>query len=197
MADEVRIGVYVCHCGLNIAGVLNPGELTQFAATLSDVAFVRDILYSCSEPGQDQIVKDIQERQLNRVVVAACSPRFHETTFRRCLARANLNPFFLEMVNIREQVSWVHANQPAAALQKARDLIAAGVARARLLQPLQYIEVPVTQSALVVGGGIAGISAALDLADMGFQTYLVEREPSLGGKMAQLAKTFPTMDCSP
>jgi len=193
---ELRIGVYVCHCGTNIAGVIDPAEVAEYAATLPDVVIARDTHYACADSGQALIREDIKQYRLNRVVVAACSPRLHEPTFRACVAEAGLNPFLFEMANIREQVTWVHSHEPEAALQKAKDMVASHVAKARYLTPLSMIEVPVTKRALVIGGGIAGISAALDLADMGIETYLVEREPSIGGRMAQLNKTFPTMDCS-
>jgi len=194
--DELRIGVYVCHCGTNIAGVIDPREVAQYAATLPGVVISRDTHYACADSGQALIQQDIRERHLNRVVVAACSPRLHEPTFRACVAQAGLNPFLFEMANIREQDTWVHSHEPEAALQKAKDMVASHVAKARYLSPLSMIEVPVTKRALVIGGGIAGISAALDLADMGVETIIVEKEPSIGGRMAQLNKTFPTMDCS-
>ncbi len=194
--DELRIGVYVCHCGTNIAGVIDPKEVAEYAATLPGVVLAKDHPYMCSDPGQAMIRQDIKEHNLNRVVVAACSVTMHEATFRACLEDAGLNPFLFEMANIREQDTWVHPHEPEAALQKAKDLVAAAVAKARYLRPLEMIEVPVTKRALVIGGGIAGISAALDLGEMGFETYLVEKEPSIGGRMAQLDKTFPTMDCS-
>jgi heterodisulfide reductase subunit A len=193
---DLRIGVYVCHCGSNIAGVIDPKAVAEYAATLPDVVFATNQLYTCSDPGQRQIQEDIKKYNLNRVVVAACSVRLHEPTFRACVANAGLNPFLFEMANIREQDTWVHSHEPEAALQKAKDIVAAAVAKARFLTPLDMIEVPVTKAAMVIGGGIAGISAALDLADMGIKTYLVEKEPSIGGRMAQLNKTFPTMDCS-
>lgn len=194
--ENLRIGVYVCHCGSNIAGVIDPKEVAGFAASLPGVVHATNNHYACSEPGQTAIKNDIQRLGLNRVVVAACSARLHEPTFRRCVAEVGLNPYFFEMVNIREQCTWCHADDPAGALAKAKDQVAVGVAKAAQLRPLDPMVVPVTKRALVVGGGVAGISAALDLADMGFHTYLVEREPSLGGRMAQLNKTFPTMDCS-
>jgi len=194
--DDLRIGVYVCHCGSNIAGVIDPKELAEYAATLPGVVLARDHRYLCSDPGQAMIQQDIKEHNLNRVVVASCSVTMHEPTFRACVAEAGLNPFLFEMANIREQDTWCHPHQPEKALQKAKDIVAAAVAKARYLTPLDMIEVPITKRALVIGGGIAGISVALDLGDMGFETYLVEREPSIGGHMAQLDKTFPTMDCS-
>jgi heterodisulfide reductase subunit A len=193
---DLRIGVYVCHCGSNIGGVIDPKAVAEYASTLPGVASAKDSLYVCSDPGQKLIQEDIKAHNLNRVVVAACSPRLHEPTFRACVAQAGMNPFLFEMANIREQDTWVHSHEPEAALEKAKELVASAVAKARFLTPLDMIEVPVTKSALVIGGGIAGINAALDLADMGIKTYLVEREPSIGGRMAQLNKTFPTMDCS-
>jgi heterodisulfide reductase subunit A len=193
--DELRTGVFLCHCGTNIAGVLDIKELIEFASRLPGVVQVADNLYSCSEPGQQQIVGVIREHNLNRIVLAACTPKLHEFTFRECMVQAGLNPFLLEMVNIREQLTWVHTEEPEQALEKAKDMLAAAVARASFLQPLEYIRVPITKRALVVGGGIAGLTAALDLADAGVDTVLVEREPSVGGRMAQLCKTFPTMDC--
>jgi len=194
--EEVRIGVFVCHCGLNIAGVIDVEEVTEFARTLPGVVYATHQRYTCSDPGQEGIKKAIKEHKLNRVVVAACSPRLHEPTFRRCVAEAGLNPYLLEMANIREFSSWCHPSTPREATEKAKDLVKMAVAKARLLRPLETIEVPVTNKALVLGGGIAGISAALDLAEMGYKVYLVERGESIGGHMAQLDKTFPTLDCS-
>ena len=193
---DLRIGVYICHCGSNIAGVIDPKAVAEYASALPGVVLSTDGLYMCADSGQNLIEQDIKEHNLNRVVVAACSPRLHEPTFRACLANAGLNPFLFEMANIREQDTWVHSHEPEAALEKAKELVASAIAKAHFLTPLDMIEVPVTKSALVIGGGIAGINAALDLADMGIKTYLVEREPSIGGRMAQLNKTFPTMDCS-
>jgi heterodisulfide reductase subunit A len=194
--EHLRIGVFVCHCGLNIAGVLNIKELVQFAGTLPDVVYVKDNRYTCADPGQEEIKKAVKEHRLNRVVVAACSPRMHEPTFRRTVSDAGLNPFLFEMANIREFASWCHSSTPEAATEKAKDLIKMAVAKVRLLSPLQKIEVPVTHKALVIGGGIAGMNASLDLAEMGFKVYLLEKSESIGGRMAQLDKTFPTLDCS-
>ncbi len=194
--SDLRIGVYVCHCGSNIAGVIDPKEVAEFASHLPGVVYATNNHYACSDPGQKAIVNDIKTRRLNRVVVAACSARLHEPTFRRCLAEAGLNPFYFEMANIREQNTWVHPHEPELATAKAKDQVAVAVAKAAQLRSLESMVVPVTKRALVVGGGVAGISAALDLGDMGFQTYLVERDPSIGGRMAQLNKTFPTLDCS-
>ncbi|MEM3578016.1 MAG: hydrogenase iron-sulfur subunit [Candidatus Bathyarchaeia archaeon] len=196
MAEEPRIGVFICHCGLNIAGVLDIKELVEYAKTLPNVVYVKDNRYTCADPGQEEIRKAIKEHKLNRVVVAACSPRMHEPTFRRTVSDVNLNPFLFEMANIREFSSWCHPSTPKEATEKAKDLIKMAVAKVRLLQPLQTIEVPVTNKALVVGGGIAGMNAALDLAEMGFKVYLLEKSESIGGHMAQLDKTFPTLDCS-
>ncbi|MEM0314048.1 MAG: CoB-CoM heterodisulfide reductase HdrA2 [Candidatus Bathyarchaeia archaeon] len=194
--EELRIGVFICHCGLNIAGVIDIKELVEFAKTLPDVVYVKDNRYTCADPGQEEIRKAIKEYRLNRVVVAACSPRMHEVTFRRTVSDVGLNPYLFEMANIREFSSWCHPSTPREATEKAKDLIKMAVAKARLLMPLQTIEVPVTNKALVIGGGIAGINAALDLAEMGFKVYLLEKSESIGGRMAQLDKTFPTLDCS-
>ncbi len=194
--EEPRIGVYVCHCGLNIAGVLDCGKLAEYASKLPGVVVARDYRYMCSDPGQALIKKDIKEHNLNRVVVAACSPKMHEPTFRRAVADAGLNPFYFEMANIREHCSWCHSKWPEEAFEKAKDTIAAAVAKVGRNKPLEEIKVPVTKRVLIIGGGVAGISAALDLSDMGFEVIMVEREPSIGGRMAQLDKTFPTLDCS-
>jgi heterodisulfide reductase subunit A len=194
--ETPRVGVYVCHCGLNIAGSVDCESVAQWAGGLEGVAVSRECPYMCSDPGQQLIKKDIAELGLDRVVVASCSPRLHEATFRQACAEAGLNPFLVEMANIREQCSWVHPHQRGLATEKAKDLVKMAVARARLLRPLEQMEVPVTKATLVIGGGIAGIQAALDLADNGFKVYLVEKKPSIGGIMAQLDKTYPTMDCS-
>ena len=194
--ERPRIGVFVCHCGLNIAGVIDVKEVIEYAKTLPDVVYTKDNRYTCADPGQDEIRKAIEEHNLNRVVVAACSPRMHEPTFRKTVADVNLNPYLFEMANIREFSSWCHPNAPKDATEKAKEIVKMAVAKARLLEPLKEIEVPVTNKALVVGGGIAGINSALDLAEMGFKVYLVEKTESIGGHMAQLDKTFPTLDCS-
>ncbi|HDN68570.1 MAG TPA: FAD-dependent oxidoreductase, partial [Methanomicrobia archaeon] len=194
----MKIGVYVCHCGTNIAATVAVEEVAEFAKSLPNVAVSRDYIYLCSDPGQELIKRDILEEGLERVVVASCSPRMHEQTFRNACEEAGLNRYCLEMANIREQCSWVHSERTerAAATEKAKDLVAAAVAKASLLEALEPLRVGVTPSALVIGGGIAGIQSALDIANAGFQVYLVEREPSVGGRMAQLDKTFPTLDCS-
>jgi heterodisulfide reductase subunit A len=194
--EGLRIGVFICDCGLNIAGTLDMKELVEYARTLPDVVYVKENRYTCADPGQEEIRKGIKDYRLNRVVVAACSPRMHEATFRRTVSEAGLNPFLFEMANIREFSSWCHSSMPKEATEKAKDLIRMAVAKARLLMPLQTIEVPVTNKALVIGGGIAGMNAALDLAEMGFKVYLLEKTESIGGHMAQLDKTFPTLDCS-
>jgi len=190
-----KVGVYVCHCGTNIAGTVDVEAVSDFASTLDGVGIARHYAYMCSDPGQDLIQQDIHQLGLARVVVASCSPLMHEHTFRKACAEAGLNPFFFQMANIREQCSWV-TQDPARATQKAKGLVAAAVKRVRYHEPLEVKQVPVTPAALVVGGGIAGIEAALRIADAGRKVYLVEREPSIGGHMAQLYKTFPTLDCS-
>jgi heterodisulfide reductase subunit A len=196
MSQKPRVGVFVCHCGLNIAGVVDVEAVTEYARTLPDVVYAVHNRYTCSDPGQEEIRKAIKEHNLNRVVVAACSPRMHEFTFRRTVSEAGLNPYLFEMANIREHCSWCHPSSPEQATHKAKEIVKVAVAKVRLFGPLTPIEVPVTNKALVVGGGIAGINAALDLAEMGFKVYLVEKKESIGGHMAQLDKTFPTLDCS-
>ena len=188
-----RIGVYVCHCGINIAATVDSETVADYAATLPHVVIARDYMYMCSDPGQEMIQHDIREHNLNRVVVASCSPLMHEPTFRTTVQEAGVNPYYYEMANIREQCSWVHTDRRIAT-RKAKELVAAAVAKASLLEPLEEREVGVTPAALVIGGGIAGLEAALDIADAGYQAYLVERQPSLGGRMAQLNKTFPRME---
>jgi heterodisulfide reductase subunit A len=195
-ADPLRIGVFVCHCGLNIAGTVDVHAVAEYAKTLPDVVYVKENRYTCADPGQEEIRKAIREQNLNRAVVAACSPRMHEPTFRRTVAEAGLNSFLYEMANIREFSSWCHQNQPEAATERAKDAVRMAVAKVRLMRPLQTIEVPVTNKALIIGGGIAGINAALDLAEMGYQVYMLENGQSIGGHMAALDKTFPTLDCS-
>jgi heterodisulfide reductase subunit A len=194
--EDLRIGVYVCHCGSNIAGVIDPTVLADYAARLPGVVHATDTLYACADSGQNLIKEDIKEHNLNRVVVSACSPKMHEPTFRAVVAEAGLNPFLMEMANIREQCTWAHGHDPEGALAKAKALTAAAVAKASFLIPLDMIKVPVTKRAMVIGAGVAGISAALDLGDQGIETILVEKQPTIGGVMAQLNKTFPTMDCS-
>jgi len=191
--ETIRTGVYICHCGVNIAATVDVKAVAEFAKGLPCVVVARDYQYMCSDPGQELIKSDIKEYGLTRVVVASCSPRMHEPTFRNACADAGLNPYCFEMANIREQCAWVHLK---GATEKAKDLVASAVAKAALLEPLERKKVGVIPRALVIGGGIAGIYAALEIADKGFETYLVEKEPSIGGHMAQLDKTFPTLDCS-
>lgn len=190
-----RVGVYVCHCGTNIAGMVNVEAVADYAATLPNVQVARHYTYMCSDPGQALIKDDIRDEGLTRVVVASCSPLMHETTFRQACSEAGLNPFLFQMTNIREHCSWV-SDDPLRATEKAKALVAAAVKRVALHTELETREVGVQQSALVVGGGIAGIEAALRMADAGKHVYLVEKEPSIGGHMAQLYKTFPTLDCA-
>ena len=196
MEEAPRIGVYVCHCGLNIAGTVDCEAVAKFAATLPNVVVSKDNRYTCSDQGQELIKNDIKEHNLNRVVVASCSPRLHEPTFRKTCEDAGLNKYLFEMANIREHCSWVHIHDKDAATEKAKDLVRAAVAKVALLEPAIETEVPITRKALVIGGGVAGIQSALDLADTGYKVFLVEKEPSIGGRMAQIDKTFPTMDCS-
>jgi heterodisulfide reductase subunit A len=190
-----KIGVYVCHCGTNIAGMVDVEAVTRFAAQLPGVAIARHYAYMCSDPGQALIQEDIRNEGLNRVVVASCSPLMHETTFRRACAEAGLNPYLFQMTNIREHCSWV-SEDPSWATEKAKALVSAAVRRVEWHQDLYTRRVSVKPAALVVGAGIAGIEAALRLADAGKKVYLVERKPSIGGHMAQLYKTFPTLDCA-
>lgn len=193
--SKVKTGVYVCHCGTNIAGTVDVAAVADYARELEGVVLARDYTYMCSDPGQDLIKSDIHEHDLNRVVVASCSPLMHEPTFRRACAEAGLNPFFFQMANIREQCSWV-INEREKATAKAEKMVEAAVRRVHYHTPLTMRKVDMDPSALVLGGGIAGLEAALRLADAGKQVYLVEREPSIGGHMAQLYKTFPTLDCA-
>jgi len=191
-----RVGVYICHCGSNIAGKVDVAGLAEWAAeNLEGVVVARDYKFMCSSLGQELIAEDIQKEGLTRVVVGACSPHLHEKTFRRACANAGLNPYLCQMASLREQVSWVTEDK-ALADAKSRALIAGAVGRVQLQEALQPTEVPVNPNTLVVGGGIAGIQAALELADAGRHVFLVEREPSIGGHMAQFDKTFPTLDCS-
>lgn len=193
--SKPRIGVYVCQCGSNIAATVDTQAVAKFAEGLDGVVMTRVNKYTCSDPGQNTIRKDIQDYKLDRVVVAACTPRMHEPTFRRCISSAGLNPYYLEIANIREQVSWVHLAGDETT-QKAMDLVAGAVERVHLHQALFARKTRIEPAALVVGAGIAGIQASLDIAEAGYKVYLVEREPSIGGRMAQIDKTFPTLDCA-
>lgn len=191
----MRIGVFVCHCGTNISATVDSKGVAARSAELKDVVHTEDLIYTCSEPGQAAIQKAIKEKGLTRVVVAACSPHMHEMTFRRCSEGAGLNPYLMEMANIREHCSWIHDDY-ALATEKAYDIIKMAVAKVRQMEPLYANEVSVNKDVLVIGGGVAGIQAALDLADAGLKVTIVERETTIGGTMARLDKTFPTIDCS-
>jgi heterodisulfide reductase subunit A len=193
--SKIMTGVYICHCGTNIAATVDVAAVAEFARSLDGVVLARDYTYMCSEPGQGLIKADIQEQGLNRVVVAACTPLMHEPTFRRACKEGGLNSFFFQMANIREHCAWVVTDK-AQATTKAKALVAAAVGRVHYHNPLEMRTVDMTPAALVVGAGIAGIEASLRLADAGKHVYLVEREPSIGGHMAQLYKTFPTLDCA-
>ena len=193
--EEVRIGVYICDCGTNIAATVDTKKVTEFAQGLDSVVVARNYKYMCSDPGQNLIKDDIKEKKLNRVVVAACSPRMHEPTYRKALQDAGINQYYFQMANIREQCSWVHENKEMAT-EKAKALVEGAVHRVAFHEPLQNREVPVNPNVLVVGGGIAGIQAALEIADAGKKVYLVEKDPSIGGHMAMFDKTFPTLDCA-
>jgi heterodisulfide reductase subunit A len=193
--EKPRIGVYICECGINIGATVDVNQVVRFAQELPNVVVARPHRYTCSEAGQEMIKQDIREQGLNRVVVASCSPRMHESTFQGVVASADLNPYYFQMANIREHVSWV-VKDTAAATAKAKRLVNAAVNRVGWHQPLYARKEDVTPAAMVVGGGIAGIQAALNIAEAGYPVYLVERQPSIGGRMAQLDKTFPTLDCS-
>ncbi|MEM2050886.1 MAG: hydrogenase iron-sulfur subunit [Thermoproteota archaeon] len=196
MSGEPRIGVFVCHCGKNIAGTVDVVKVAEYAKTLPNVVYSSHNLYTCSDAGQAEIKRIIKEYGLNRVVVAACSPKMHEPTFRACVSEAGLNPYLFEMANIREHCSWVHPSDPEGATRKAIDLVKMAVAKARLLEPLEPIIVPVEKTLLVIGGGLAGMRAALDVADAGYSVILVEKNTVLGGKTRLLGKTFPMVDCT-
>jgi len=186
-----RIGVFICHCGINIAGVLDTAALKKYAGSLADVVFVRESLFLCSGDGQKRMQDTILKKKLNRVVAAACTPRTHEPIFRESCEQVGLNPYLFEIVNVRDQCSWVHSDVPDAATQKAKDLLKMGVAKARYLQPLYKNSIPINQSVMVVGGGVAGMRAALDLDAQGFKVFLIEKEGRLGGRLNQLTKVYP------
>ena len=192
---QVRIGVYICHCGLNIAGTVNVSEVREFISRSPSVVIARDYKFMCSDPGQALIRDDIQQLNVNRVVVAACSPLMHELTFRNAALKAGLNRYLVQIANIREHCSWVH-DDVRMATEKAKALVSGAVRRVALHQPLEPIRAEINPNVLVVGGGITGIQAALELAEAGNVVYLVEREPSIGGRMGQFDKTFPTLDCA-
>lgn len=192
---DKKVGVYICHCGLNIASTVRCEEVAKYAGGLEGVKLARNYIYVCSDPGQDLIKNDIKEFGLERVVIGACSPTMHELTFRNTILEAGLNPYLLEIANLREQCSWVHTD-PDEATQKAKSLIKAAISRVVLQEPLERKYSDVIPKVLVVGGGIAGMQAALNIGNAGFKVYLIERDPSIGGHMAQLDETFPTLDCS-
>lgn len=190
-----KIGVFICHCGSNISATVDCERVANTAAKIAGVAYSTDYKYMCSDPGQTLIKDAIREHNLTGIVVAACSPRMHEPTFRKATNAAGLNPFLCEMANIREHVSWVH-EKTESTTEKAMDIVRTLVEKVKRNTPLEPIRVPVTKRALVIGGGVAGIQAALDIANAGHEVVMVEREPSIGGHMAQLSETFPTLDCS-
>jgi len=191
--EEPRIGVFVCHCGVNIGGVVNVPAVVEYAKTLPSVTYSEDNIYTCSEAGLASIKEAVKKHNLNRVIVASCTPRTHEPLFRAACQEAGLNKYLFEMGNIREQCSWVHAHEPEGATEKAKDIIRMAVARATWLQPQEEPEIDIKDSSLVIGAGIAGVTAALSLGDQGFKVYLVEKEPELGGNLRRLHKLYPTM----
>lgn len=191
--EDIRIGVYVCWCGTNIAKMVDVEDVAKEIMNLPDVVISKDYKYMCSDPGQEMIIKDIKEHNLNRVVVSACSPRIHEITFRKTLQNAGLNPYMFEMANIREQVSWVHTDRDEAT-KKAKSLIAAAINRVKWHESLDKLTVEIDPATLVIGGGIAGISAALEIAEAGKQVYLVEKTSNIGGYAARMDETFPFME---
>jgi heterodisulfide reductase subunit A2 len=195
-ADNLRIGVFVCDCGSNIAGAVDTEAVREYAGTLPNVVAAIRNKYTCADPGQQEIQRAIYEHNLNRVVVASCSPASYEPIFRQCIQGAGLNPYLLEMANIREHCSWVTPGDRAAATRKAKDIVKVAVSRAQWLYPQDEEHISVTDAALVIGGGVAGIQAALDLADAGHPVYLVEKKASIGGIMAQLDKVYPDIECS-
>lgn len=190
-----RIGVFICHCGSNIAATVDVVKVVEEARSMPNVVFAIDNKYTCSEPGQQAIKDAITEHSLDRIVIGSCSPRMHENTFRKMLSSTSINPYMLEIANLREQCSWVHTDK-AKATEKATDLVKMAIAKVAKNQPLFASTIPINKRALVIGGGIAGIQAALDIADAGYPVTILEKEPSIGGKMVMLDKTFPTMDCS-
>jgi heterodisulfide reductase subunit A len=193
--SKPRIGTYICKCGTNIAATVDVVQVAEAAGKMPGVVIAREYSYMCSDPGQDLIKADIKEHGLNRIVVSSCSPLMHEATFRHAVEEAGLNPFFMQMANIREQCSWVIQDKEKAT-EKATNMTAAAIQRVRHHRPQEMQPVDIVPSVLVVGGGIAGIEAALKIADAGKQVYLVEKDSAIGGHMAQLYKTFPTLDCA-
>jgi len=192
---EIKIGVYICHCGSNIASTVDVAKVREKTSTLPHVVIARDYKFMCSDPGQALVKDDIKNLNLNRVIVASCSPLMHEKTFQKACETAGLNRYLFHMANIREHCSWVH-NDRKSATDKAFSIVNASVRRIAFQEPLELTHVKMNPATLIIGGGIAGIQAALEIADSGNPVYLVEKEPSIGGKMALLDKTFPTLDCS-
>lgn len=192
---EIRIGFFICHCGVNISSIVNVTEVRDYIATLPNVVVSKDYKFMCSDPGQDLIISAIKSNKLNRVVVAACSPLMHEPTFRNACEKAGINRFLFQMANVREHCAWVHHDK-VRATEKAKALAHAAVSRVAYQIPMEIKKAKVNPDTLIVGAGIAGIQAALEIADSGNNVYLVEREPSIGGKMALFDKTFPTLDCA-
>jgi heterodisulfide reductase subunit A len=195
-SPDIRIGVFVCNCGLNIAGTVDCEAVADYASNLPDVVHSVDLLFACSDDGQNTIKQAIREKELNRIVVASCTPRTHEPVFRACIEEAGLNRYLYDQVNLREHCSWVHMDEKDLATMKAQELVAMAVERVKHLEPLERRSVDVLKSAAVIGGGVAGISAALDLANAGFETHLIESRPTIGGQMALLDKVFPQNDCA-
>ena len=193
---HMKIGVYVCHCGGNISDVVDVEKVAEFASRQPDVAVVRSISHMCSESGQRAIIDDIQQYNLDKIVVSACSPQFQGETFKKAVAKAGLNPNMVVMANIREQSAWPHHDEPENATEKAKILTAMAIEDIRKKEPVEKVTLKMGKNVLVIGGGIAGIQASLDLANAGFNVYLVEKKPTIGGHMAQLSRTFPTEDCS-
>jgi heterodisulfide reductase subunit A2 len=192
---QIKVGVYICHCGVNISATVNVTEVRDFIAKQPNVVIARDYKFMCSDPGQDLIKQDIKNLGVNRVVVASCSPLMHELTFRMAAESAGLNRYLVQIANIREHCSWVHDDKEQAT-KKAIALVNAAVRRVALQEPLQITRMPVNKATMIVGGGIAGIQAALEIANAGHHVYLVEKEPTIGGRMGQFDKTFPTLDCA-
>ena len=190
-----RVGVFVCQCGTNIEASVDTEKVAEYAGNLPGVVYATTYKYMCSDPGQEMIRNAVKEQQLEQVVVASCSPRMHENTFRRAVEAGGLNGYMFEMVNIREQDSWVHHDR-GEATRKAMDLVRMGIMKVLKNKPLNISTIPITKKALVIGGGIAGMQTALDIAEAGHPVILVEKEASIGGKMTQIDKTFPTMDCA-
>ena len=190
-----RVGVFVCDCGTNIASAVDTEKVAEYARQLPGVVFATTYKYMCSDPGQELVRNAIQDQGLEQVVIASCSPRMHEKTFRQAVEAGGINGFMFEMVNIREQNSWVHTDREEAT-KKAMDLVRMAVSKVLKNVPLQVSTIPITKKAMVIGGGIAGMQAALDIAESGHKVILVEKQASIGGKMTQLDKTFPTMDCA-